>query len=219
MKRKGFTLVELLATVVILALLMLTAGTAVLNIMTNTQVNTFKNDTSVILNSAESFYAAVASNPAAYGAFIKQSADSTASGLCVTLAGLFNNGYLEKDIKHMAGVILVEVPNSNGKPAGTIWIHNSKFGINGVERTHIAELKFHKENNSAPRPESVDAANIGIDTTDISGGNLGIVTNLIGIKKLVSAAYGTTNLNFVGNDPNIQNTTLQDYEDSTEHQC
>ena len=54
--RKGFTLVELLAVIVILAILMVSAGAGVMSTMNNSKINTFKNEALQAVNSAEDMY-------------------------------------------------------------------------------------------------------------------------------------------------------------------
>ena len=81
-----------------------------------------------------------------------------------------DNGYLDKDVSHYGGVILVEVPYDGGATIYMAWVHNSAFGINGVERSEIANLKLANSKD-------------GFD--EINGGEKALTTNLVGIKKMV----------------------------------
>ena len=54
--RKGFTLVELLAVIVILAILMVSAGAAVMSTLNNARVNTFKNEALSAISVADNLY-------------------------------------------------------------------------------------------------------------------------------------------------------------------
>jgi prepilin-type N-terminal cleavage/methylation domain-containing protein len=192
---KGFTLVELLAVIAILAILMVSAGVGVLGALNNSKVNTFKNEVLTMMEGAESIYSSVSMNPYYYSKFVTKDDGKGASAICITLPGLVNNGYLEKDIKTYAGVIIVEVPNSGEAPSVVAWVHNSRYGINGVERKYINRLKHHTEYNTKAFTEG------GKSTTanDMSGGPLGVLTNLVGTKKIVGKAYGTGNVEELGN--------------------
>ena len=173
--RKGFTLVELLAVIVILAILMVSAGAGVMATMNNSKINTFKNEVLTMINSAKDMYSEVSMNMQNSSDFFKSAdGDNDYSAMCVTLSGLVNNGYLDKDINTYGGVILVEVPYDGGETKYTAWVHNSVYGVNGIEKNQINKLKFNKKNNT------------GADSTN--GGEVGIVTNLNGIYKYVNNA-------------------------------
>ena len=188
--RKGFTLVELMAVIAILAILMVSAGTGVMAVINNSKINSFKNEVMVMVRGAESMYTAVSMDASNYANYVAKSTNKKAVAICITLPGLVSNGYLDKDIKTYGGVILVEVPTSTGQPRTTVWIHNGKYGINGIEATNIDALRFKKENNILGR--NIGSGNSG-DTANVpSGGPIGLVTNLTGIKTIVSASYGTT---------------------------
>ena len=64
--RRGFTLVELLAVIVILAILMVSAGAGVMTTMNNSKINTFKNEVLTAVNSAENMYSQISMNGELY---------------------------------------------------------------------------------------------------------------------------------------------------------
>ena len=185
--RKGFTLVELLAVIVILAILMVSAGAGVMATMNNSKVNTFKNEVLTMIDSAKNMYSEISMNMENTAKYLKSDNDSNYQAMCVSLNGLVANGYLDKDISTYGGVILVEVPYDGGETKYTAWVHNSTYGVNGVEKNKINGLKYKKSNNDAGT-----AATDGTAKTadDISGGKLGIVTKLGGINRVVSVAEG-----------------------------
>lgn len=186
MKRKnskGFTLVELLAVIVILAILMVSAGAGVMATMNNSKVNTFKNEALTAVNAASNMYSTVSMDAELSAKYIVSSDDGNYAGMCVTLSGLVSNGFLDKDIKTYGGVILVEVPYSGGETKYEVWMHNSQYGINGIEKSRINKLKMNGAFNSG--------------ATNKDGGGEGIVTTLGGLNSVVTKAYGSTQ-KFVG---------------------
>ena len=195
--RKGFTLVELLAVIVILAILMVSAGAGVMATMNNSKVNTFKNEVLAAVNAAQNMYSEISMNMDNASNFLKSDESSEYQALCVTLNGLVNNGYLDKDINTYGGVILVEVPFDGGQTKYMAWMHNSQYGVNGIEKNKINGLKFKKENNTASNGATNATTGLvagGTDAaTNVNGGGVGVVTKLVGIFKLVSEARtGTT---------------------------
>lgn len=200
---KGFTLVELLAAIAIMAVLMVSAGIGIMTTLNNSKVNTFKNEVLTFMDSAENMYSAVSMDVYKYSQFIKASEDNTAVALCTTLPGLYANGYLEKDINTYAGVVVVEVPFNGGQPTVTAWVHNSTYGINGIERKMINRIRFNKSNNTAKMKRAVGGSEA--TTSAISGGPLGVVTNLSGLKQVIKQAYGKNDANIVGKPNGLTN--------------
>ena len=186
--KKGFTLVELLAVIVILAILMVSAGAGVMTVMNNSKMNTFKNEVLTFMNGTETVYSEVSMTPSLYS-YIKKSNSGTHGAMCVTLAGLLANGAIEKDISTYAGVFIIEVPYNGGKTKTTVWAHNSQYGINGIEKQYINKLKFKKNNNT----EGFKNEDSDMFASQISGGPIGMVTRLSGIKKMIKNAYGSEN--------------------------
>lgn len=188
--RRGFTLVELLAVIVILAILMVSAGAGVMTTMNNSKINTFKNEVLTAINSSEDMYSQISMNGEHYRDYIVTSdGDATHAGLCVTFAGLVNNGFMNKDVSTYGGVVLVEVPFDGGQTKYMVWAHNSAYGVPGVEKNKINKLKFSKGNNAGIST----AINTSAHTNNGNAGSVGIVTNLNGIKSLTAAAYGNAN--------------------------
>ena len=171
--KKGFTLVELLAVIVILAILMVAAGTAVMSTMNNAKVNTFKNEALTAINMAEKMYTEISMNADDSATYLRNDSTSQYKGMCVTLQGLVNNGYLEKDLHDGAiyGTVLVEVPFDGGQTKYSIWMSDGTYGIQGYEKNKISKLKFNSANNN-------------LITLDYLTPGTGIVTKLDGIKIL-----------------------------------
>lgn len=197
--RKGFTLVELLAVIVILAILMVAAGAAVMSTMNNAKVNTFKNEALSAINMATNMYTEISMSSSDAGTYLVNSEDSKYKGMCVTLQGLVNNGYLDKDLHDGTtyGTIIVEVPFDGGTTKYSIWTSDGTYGIQGYEKSQISKLKFKNDNNNTT----------GIDTYTQNG--TGIITKLNGIRRINSAAYSnsTTTVNIPNS--NVSGSTFK----------
>ncbi len=184
--RKGFTLVELLAVIVILAILMVSAGAGVMATMNNSKVNTFKNELLTAIDSAQNMYSELSMSTSDSNKFIKSNTGTAEyAGMCVTLSGLVNNGYLDKDLGNYGGVILIEVPYDGGGTKYTIWATNNTYGVNGFEKNVINKLKFNKKNNSE-KSDSNKTAGVA------NGGGIGVMTVLTGIDAMIANAQGTS---------------------------
>ena len=101
-KKKGFTLVELLAVIVILAVLVLLAVPSVLKMMDGAKNNAFKIEAENIAKAAKSAYADDLLN--------SDTTRSTANGYCYSIAYLQTNGYVDKTFSasHKGSVLIDE---------------------------------------------------------------------------------------------------------------
>ena len=147
-KSKGFTLVELLAVIVILAVLVLVATPAVTSIMRRSQQNSFKNE---MLNMVKEFNTAfteksgkkieskttLSAEDAAKTAVYNVKTTGTSAGsykyLCMTLKDLVDEQYVKKDLgESYGGYIQMWVPNT-GEPIVFINATNSAYYLQGKE--------------------------------------------------------------------------------------
>ena len=147
-KSKGFTLVELLAVIVILAVLVLVATPAVTSIMQRSQQNSFKNE---MLNMVKEFNTAfteksgkkietkttLTTEDAAKTAVYNVKTTGTSAGsykyLCMTLSDLVEEQYVKKDLgESYGGYIQMWVPNT-GEPIVFINTTNSAYYLQGKE--------------------------------------------------------------------------------------
>ncbi len=195
---KGFTLVELLAVIVILAILMVSAGAAVMSTLNNARVNTFKNEALAALDVADNMYTEISMDANDSNTYLVDNDAHedvnahTYKAMCVTLQGLVTNGYLDKDVGQsgtgaVRGVILIEVPFDGGATKKTIWMTNSTHAVTGYEESKISSLKFKNENNSALKTDS------GTLKYWQTPANTGVVTDISVADQVIYAANGKTN--------------------------
>lgn len=123
--KKGFTLVELLAVIVILAVIILIATNNVLAQMENARKNALAIEGNTLINSAKN----------AYQEAILEG-DLTTGGACFSLQYLYNEGLFSKGEKdHYTGSVLV-APDSSGKVITyTFWISNGSYVATGETGT------------------------------------------------------------------------------------
>ncbi len=113
--KKGFTLVELLAVIVVLAIIILIAMPSVMSAMDKARRNALITEASEITKIATTAYAD----------------DSMGTGItkvCYNLKYLSDKGYLDKNLSGYTGQVGVEV-DSNGKVSTKIWLSNGIYKI------------------------------------------------------------------------------------------
>ena len=186
MNRKGFTLVELLAVIVILAILMVAAGAAVMSTLNNARVNTFKNEALSAISIADNMYTEISMNPVESRKYLKNNdGDASYKGMCVTLNGLVLNGYLNKELENgegLRGVVLIEVPFNGGATKRSIWITNGTYALTGYEQGTINGLRFTNNNN-----KKLKNGETYIDYQSLSGS--GVVTDIKTADSVIAYAH------------------------------
>lgn len=119
--KKGFTLVELLAVIVILAVVMLIGITAIGPLMANSRKSALKSDGLDLMNAAKTAYQAEA---------LKTSPAFTAtSTVCMPLDWLKNQGYTEAKSGYKGSVL---VTYSDGQYSYKYWITNGVYSYLGA---------------------------------------------------------------------------------------
>lgn len=128
-KKKGFTLVELLAVIVILAVLVLLAVPSVIKMMDNSKKNSFAVEAENIIKGAKLAYADSLLNA---GSITPTSVtgvtvtDGTASGKCFDITNLDN--YVDKTFDNDAvGSVLVDATNNKYY----IWYYDGVYSVTG----------------------------------------------------------------------------------------
>ena len=114
--KKGFTLVELLAVIVVLAIIILVAMPSVMNSMEKARKNAFATEANEIIRIAQTAYADAVME------------GKSGNKFCVPYSYLKNKGFIEKNSGTYQGSVLIEI-NPNGKTEYTIWLSNENYTI------------------------------------------------------------------------------------------
>ena len=103
--KKGFTLVELLAVIVVLAILVLLAMPRVTSMMEKSRVNSFAVEANEILKVAQTAY---------NDRLLNGTDDATSANyVCYTVDQLIAYGYLDKDKGEIVGAIVLQLPTAS----------------------------------------------------------------------------------------------------------
>ena len=123
-----FSTIEILLMVIMVALVAVSAITVV-SITTRKQNETnIKNEAEVIISQAKNAYAAFFIS--GKNEYIVEADDGMTRGMCITLDGLYENGYSTNEYKDKDGYVVIEEgPNHDYHYA--IWYTNKKLVIEG----------------------------------------------------------------------------------------
>ena len=130
LNKKGFTLVELLAVIVILAVVMLVAITAIGPIMERANKGTFSSSAQIVLAGAENAYTADQMSAAAARKF------KPGSNTCVSIGALEGAKYFDAKGKSYTGSVLVSVSSTNDVTY-KIWISDGTYYIGNKESKEL----------------------------------------------------------------------------------
>ena len=120
--KKGFTLVELLAVIVILAVVMLVGITSIGPLMANSRKSALRSDGLDLMNAAKTAYQAEA---------LKTDPSFTATTtVCMSLDWLKNEGYTENKNKYKGSVL---VTYASGQYSYKYWIANGTYAFLGAD--------------------------------------------------------------------------------------
>lgn len=129
MNKKGFTLVELLAVIVVLAVIMLLAVNAVIPQMNKARKNAFVTEANSFIDAAGTYY---------QNAMLTGEEGISAAGGCVDIADLIGP-YIEKDSDDYAGSVKIEIDNKTNNATYTIWLSNKQYQISGKTSKELNE--------------------------------------------------------------------------------
>ncbi len=113
MNKRGFTLVELLAVIVVLAIIILLAMPRVIGIMENAKVNSFAAEASEITKVART----------AYNNKLLQEG-TTDSTLCFTVDELIKGGLIDKEKGDVRGAVVIDLPTGSNADSSTMKIYS-----------------------------------------------------------------------------------------------
>ncbi len=138
--KKGFTLVELLATIVILAIVMLVGISAVGPIMANSRKSALKSDGVDLMNAAKTAYQAEA--------MTNSPAFQPNQSICFDITWLVAKGYAENKNNYLASV-LVTYDSDNNQYSYTYWIGNKTYDfLEASGNTDYEEAKNHDDSEA-----------------------------------------------------------------------
>ena len=132
--KKGFTLVELLAVIVVLAIIILIAMPSVMSAMDKARKNALYTEASEIIKIAQTAYADDMMNAAV---------PANTTGYCYSLEYLIDKGYMDKNLGGTGstateyGSVLLKVVD--GSATYTVWLTNKIYSIKtGLNRINFA---------------------------------------------------------------------------------
>ena len=145
MNKKGFTLVELLAVIVVLAVIMLLAVNAVIPQMNKARKNAFVTEANAFIDAAGTYY---------QNAMLTGEGGMTAAGGCVNIADLIGP-YIEKDSDDYKGHIDIAIDNATNKATYTISLSNGQYQITDKLSKDLNETAVENyESDAASCPAS-----------------------------------------------------------------
>lgn len=121
--KKGFTLVELLAVIVVLAIIILIAMPAVLSSMEKARKNSFAVEANEVIRAAQTAYADAVMNGKASG-----------NNICISYNYL-KNGFLEKHDDNYNGSVLITINPTSGQASYKIYLSNSNYTVDSSKNT------------------------------------------------------------------------------------
>lgn len=138
--KKGFTLVELLATIVILAIVMLVGISAVGPIMANSRKSALKSDGVDLMNAAKTAYQAEA--------MTNDPAFQPNQSICFDINWLVKKGYAENKNNYWASVLVGYNPSTN-QYTYTYWIGNKTYDfLAAAGNTDYEKAANHEDSNN-----------------------------------------------------------------------
>ena len=144
LNKKGFTLVELLAVIVVLAVIMLLAVNAVVPQMNKARKNAFVTEAERVITAASAYYQSAILTGVPTG----DTSTATAAGGCIKVAEL-KGDWLEKNQTDFDGSVKIEINSTTNVATYTIWLSNGQYAIEGKAGDDIKEDNVVTSTNAA----------------------------------------------------------------------
>lgn len=135
---KGFTLVELLAVIVILAVIILIAVNAIIPQMNKARKNSVYDEALTVAKAAETYYVAENVDGSGVAAKINKSGNDSNNAMCVTIDTL-KNGYIKKNSTDFKGVVVLTESANGDDAVATVYLTNGKYYVNGKTQANITK--------------------------------------------------------------------------------
>lgn len=132
-----FSKIEILFMIVMVALVII-AGITVFSITTRNQnIKNLKEDAESLISAAKNAHASFVMSGKTDNIYLNS--DGVTKGMCITIKGLDENGFLTREYENWEGYIVIE-EGANKKFNYSIWATNEKYVIDGYDSTKISEL-------------------------------------------------------------------------------
>ena len=139
-EKLSFSSIEIILMIVMVALVIVSAITVVTITTRRQKINNFKEDAVNIVSSAKNAYAAFSITKKTD--YIVESEDGLSKGMCITLSGLYENGYSKKDYEKEDGYVVIE-ESANHDFHYTLWFTDKKYVIDGYDSERIKDLEIN----------------------------------------------------------------------------
>jgi len=139
MKKNGFTLVELLAVIVVLAILVLLAMPRVTTMMENARINSFVVEGNELVKVAQT----------AFSDKELDNGEPLATPACFTVDQLIDEGYLDKTKGEIRGALVVDMVNNEIKVYPYISKQNYYIKINSTNYGKVVKNKVTTKKGAA----------------------------------------------------------------------
>ena len=152
LNRNGFTLVELLAVIVILAVLALVAMPNVTRLMNDSRKNAFITEVENFVTYAQTSY----TNSQINGAITNSADESLITGqtfnnasydyYCVSYAKLVSGGFIQKSNgDNYKGIFEIYMPTDGTSSKTVIYMSNGNYQINGLSINKLANKSYEEK--------------------------------------------------------------------------
>ena len=132
-----FSKIEILFMIVMVALVIL-VGITIFTLTTQKRnVKNFQDGSEYLISFAKNAYSAIKMTGNTH--YIVTGSDGSTKGMCITIKGLKDNDFLQKEYDGWEGYIVIE-ESANKKYNYSIWATNQKYVLNGYDSSKIKEL-------------------------------------------------------------------------------